>query len=33
MGPKTKEALRQFQLENGLPVGNLDFETLHALGM
>lgn len=33
MGPKTKEALRQFQLENGLPVGNLDFETLNALGI
>lgn len=33
MGAKTKEALRQFQQENGLPVGNLDFETLSALGL
>lgn len=29
----TKEALQAFQKENNLPVGNLDFETLDALGV
>jgi hypothetical protein len=33
MGAKTKEALLQFQQENGLPVGSLDFETLSILGI
>ncbi len=33
MGRATKEALYKFQKANGLPVGNLDFETLKALGV
>ncbi|MBK8657545.1 MAG: peptidoglycan-binding protein [Bacteroidetes bacterium] len=33
MGPKTKEALVKFQQDKGLPVGNLNFETLKALGV
>ena len=33
MDGKTKEALKKFQMDNGLPVGNLDFETLDALGI
>ena len=27
----TKDALMRFQQDSGLPVGNLDFETIHAL--
>ena len=33
MGSKTKAALVKFQRENNLPVGQLDFETLRALGV
>lgn len=33
IGPGTKSALVEFQKDNGLPVGNLDFETLRALGV
>jgi len=33
MGAKTKAALVKFQRENNLPVGQLDFETLRALGV
>ncbi len=33
MGAKTKAALVQFQKDKGLPVGQLDFETLKALGV
>ena len=33
MGPSTKAALVKFQKDNGLPVGQLDFETLKALGI
>jgi len=33
MGPRTKEALIKFQKDNGLPVGNLNMETLRALGI
>ncbi len=33
MGPKTKEALVKFQQDKGLPIGNLNFETLKALGV
>ena len=33
MGPSTKAALMKFQKDNGLPVGQLDFETLRALGI
>jgi hypothetical protein len=33
MGPGTKVALVKFQKDNGLPVGQLDFETLRALGI
>jgi peptidoglycan hydrolase-like protein with peptidoglycan-binding domain len=33
MGKKTKDALVKFQKANGLPVGQLDFETLRALGV
>lgn len=33
MGSKTKNALVKFQKDNGLPVGQLDFETLKALGV
>ena len=32
-GTETKEALKKFQRDNGLPIGNLDFETLKALGV
>lgn len=33
MGAKTKAALTKFQKDKGLPVGNVDFETLKALGV
>ena len=33
MGASTKTALVKFQRDNGLPVGQLDFETLKALGI
>lgn len=33
MGSKTKEALQKFQVDKGLPVGNLNMETLNALGV
>lgn len=33
LGKDTKAALTKFQKDNGLPVGNLDFETLKALGI
>ncbi|MBK7938142.1 MAG: peptidoglycan-binding protein [Lewinellaceae bacterium] len=33
MGTRTKAALTKFQKDKGLPVGNLDFETLKALGV
>ncbi len=33
MGSLTRQALRKFQQEKGLPVGNLNFETLEALGV
>ncbi len=33
MGAATKSALVQYQKDNGLPVGNLDFETLRSLGI
>ncbi len=33
IGTKTKAALVKFQKDNGLPVGNLDMETLKALGV
>ena len=33
MGARTKAALAKFQKDNGLPVGNLNFETLKALGV
>lgn len=33
MGPKTKEALVKFQQDKGLPIGNLNMETLKALGI
>ena len=33
MGGKTKEALIKFQQDKGLPVGNLNLETLKALGV
>lgn len=33
LGADTKAALQKFQKDNGLPVGNLDFETLKALGI
>lgn len=33
MSPRTKAALTKFQKDKGLPVGNLDFETLDALGI
>ena len=33
MGPGTKAALTKFQQDKGLPVGNIDFETLKALGV
>jgi hypothetical protein len=33
MGPSTKAALRKFQLDNNLPIGQLDYETLEALGI
>ena len=32
-GSQTKSALTKFQKENGLPVGQLDIETLKALGI
>ncbi len=33
IGTQTKAALVKFQKDNGLPVGNMDFETLKALGV
>lgn len=33
MGNRTKNALMQFQQDKGLPVGNLDVETMRALGI
>ena len=33
IGTRTKAALVKFQKDNGLPVGNLDIETLNALGV
>jgi hypothetical protein len=33
MGVRTKAALSKYQKDKGLPVGNLDFETLKALGV
>jgi hypothetical protein len=33
MGARTKAALTKYQKDKGLPVGNLDFETLKALGV
>jgi len=33
MGVRTKAALTKFQKDKGLPVGNLDLETLKALGV
>jgi hypothetical protein len=33
MGKMTKVALVQFQKDNGLPIGQLDFDTLKALGV
>lgn len=33
MSPATKEALVKFQQNKGLPIGNVDFETLKALGV
>lgn len=33
MGPGTKAALIKFQQDKGLPTGNVDFETLKALGV
>ena len=33
LGTRTKAALVQFQRDNGLPVGQLDFQTLKALGI
>ena len=33
MGPKTKDALMKYQKDNGLPSGQLDFETLKSLGI
>ena len=33
MGPMTKAALVKFQKDKGLPVGQLDIETLEALGI
>lgn len=32
-GPQTKAALMQYQKDKGLPVGNLNFETLRSLGV
>jgi len=33
LGVRTKSALTKFQKDNNLPVGQLDFETLKALGI
>ena len=33
MGLQTQTALKQFQTDNGLPIGNLNLETLKALGV
>ncbi len=33
LGAKTREALMQFQKDNNLPVGNLNVETMRALGV
>ena len=33
MGVRTQSALKQFQNDKGLPIGNLNLETLKALGV
>ena len=33
LGAKTREALTKFQKDNNLPVGNLNVETMRALGI
>ncbi len=33
MGAKTKQALTQFQKDNGLPIGQVNMETMRALGL
>ena len=33
MGGQTQTALKQFQQDNGLPIGNLNLETLKTLGI
>ncbi len=33
LGPRTKEALKQYQVDHSLPIGNLNLETLKALGV
>jgi len=33
MGSKTKEALKRYQMDNGLPIGNLNMKTLRHLGL
>ena len=33
MGTRTQTSLKQFQIDNGLPVGNLNMETLKSLGI
>ena len=33
MGTRTKAALTKFQKDNGLPVGQMDTETMKALGI
>jgi len=33
LGAQTKSALTKFQRDNGLPIGNLDLETLRKLGI
>jgi peptidoglycan hydrolase-like protein with peptidoglycan-binding domain len=33
LGVRTQTALKQFQTEKGLPIGNLNIQTLEALGV
>lgn len=33
LGTRTQTSLRQFQIDNGLPIGNLNMETLKSLGI
>lgn len=33
LGTRTQASLKQFQIDNGLPIGNLNMETLKALGI